>query len=118
MRKGRPPSSTPDTPPTVHHARGPRGGAGTPPTVSRALGPEEGRAPHPLCPVPYAPRRGGHPTHCVPCPGPQGGLAPEQQNSVGSPLQRGSTLSLLSTSWLSLLTLALKFFPSSRCLDK
>ena len=102
MRKGRPPSSTPDTPPTVPHARGPRGGAGT----------------HPLCPVPWAPRRGGHPTHCVPCPGPQGGLAPEQQNSVGSPLQRGSTLSLLSTSWLSLLTLALKFFPSSRCLDK
>ena len=67
MRKGRPPSSTPDTPPTVHHARGPRGGAGTPPTVSRALGPKEGwpqssrtawgppfrgAPPCPFCPLP------------------------------------------------------------------
>ena len=43
MRKSRPPSSTPDTPSTVPHACGPRGGAGT----------------HPLCPVPWAPRRAG-----------------------------------------------------------
>ena len=42
MRKGRPPSSTPDTPSTVPHARGPRGGAGTPPTVLRARGPQGG----------------------------------------------------------------------------
>lgn len=103
MRKGRPPSSTPDTPSTVPHARGPRGGAGTPPTVLRARGPQGGA---------------GTPPHCAQCPGPRGGLAPEQQDSVGSPLQRGSALSLLSTSWPSPLTLALKFFPSSRCLDK
>ena len=68
--------------------------------------------------MPVGPEEGQAPTHCVPCPGPRGGLAPEQQDSMGSPLQRGSALSLLSTSWPSPLTLALKFFPSFRRLDK
>ena len=104
-------------------------GGGTAPSAS----------PLACCPLPQAPRRSGHPVHCAPgpeeewapcpsCPGPRGGVGtlstgPWAPRRSGRPVHwaprragpraplRGAPTSLLSTSWPSPLTLALKIFP-------